>query len=115
MGLRSEPLGYPSNCPNCGAPVNGNKFCMYCGTQLRRTNEVEPLIHFVKDVYYDDELRMKVAVPDGVGMGTEMALVGKAAREYMLPRLVNLIECRRSVDPVSMEVIYDVRLPIRRR
>ncbi len=28
----------PTNCPNCGAPLNGSK-CEYCGTEIHHVDE----------------------------------------------------------------------------
>lgn len=28
----------PTNCPNCGAPLNGNK-CEFCGTEINLIDE----------------------------------------------------------------------------
>lgn len=30
--------GQPTNCPNCGAPLKGNK-CEYCGTEIHHIDE----------------------------------------------------------------------------
>lgn len=31
----------PTNCPNCGAPLDSDGYCSYCNTKIRYANEVE--------------------------------------------------------------------------
>lgn len=55
-----------TNCPNCGAPLNPDGYCEYCGTKIRYANELE--LQNLDDIFGPNEMEilLKIVKKDAV-------------------------------------------------
>lgn len=103
-----------SNCPNCGAPVDG-KICAYCGATFR----AEEKGGFDATDFVPSEVKCLTAVvsiPDEArklrGDAQILHEVGRLAREELMKQIAPFVTLEMYDDPVHCRSEYRIKLRV---
>lgn len=98
-----------TNCPNCGAPLKGNR-CEYCGTRFDWRYEPHPQTPVINIIQNDrpcDILTARITVPEVERTDVKSILADKLAEI-----LTDYMDLKTEYDPLLMEYTVASRIRI---